>query len=238
MRILITNDDGVRASGIKLLAQKAIKYGEIIVVAPELEQSAKSHSITIRSGLEFKQIEDLVEGVKTYAVDSTPADCVRFAKYYLKDEFDIVFSGINNGYNVGEDIIYSGTVGAASEGVFCGKKAIAFSCTYNDTSEIEKWFDRIMDFVLQNNLLDYASLYNINVPLNAKGIKVTHQGKTYFETQFELVEDLVWQKGRPNFNKDEDQENSDVTALHNNYISITPLTVDRTDKEAFKKIIR
>ena len=234
MRILITNDDGIFAPGIRLLAEKAVKYGEVIAVAPEREQSAKSQAITIRRGLKFKELDEIVAGVKTYALDSTPADCVRFAKYYLKDDFDIVFSGINNGYNLGEDILYSGTVGAASEGVLAKGKAIAFSCTYNNFSEIEKWFDKIMDFILENKLLDKGDLFNVNVPLNAKGIK-THQGETNFETNFALEGSLVWQRGKPNFDKDV-SGTSDVNAIYNNYISISPLTVNRTDLTIYELI--
>lgn len=235
MRILITNDDGVFAPGIKLLVQKAVKYGDVIVVAPEREQSAKSQSINIRRGMKFKKIEDIIPGVDTYAIDSTPADCVRFARYFLKDQFDMVFSGINNGYNLGEDILYSGTVGAASEGVLANGKAIAFSCTYNDFSEIEKWFDKIMEYILEKRLLEKGNFYNVNVPLNAKGIKITHQGYTNYDNNFELIEGVVWQKGRPCFAKDINIT-SDVYAINNNYISISPLSVNRTDLTVYEII--
>lgn len=235
MRILITNDDGIFAPGIKLLVQKAVKYGEVIVVAPEWEQSAKSQSINLRRGLKFKRFEDMAPGVVTYAIDSTPADCVRFARYYLKDQFDIVFSGINNGYNLGEDILYSGTVGAATEAVMAHSKAIAFSCTYNNFTEIEKRFDQIMDFIFKYELLEKGTFYNVNVPLNAQGIKITHQGHTNYENNFALEEGVVWQKGRPSFDKDI-SGTSDVYAINHNYISITPLTVNRTDLKVYEII--
>lgn len=235
MRILITNDDGIFAPGLKLLAKKALRYGEVIIVAPEFEQSAKSHAIAIRRGLKYQKIADLVLGIKTYMLDSTPADCVRFARYFLNDDFDIVFSGINNGYNLGEDILYSGTVAAASEGVLAKAKAIAFSCTYNNFSEIEAHFDEVMSYILNRNLLGMHSLYNVNVPLNTKGIKITHQGNTNFDTRLEAIDDLVWQKGHPQFELDT-QITSDVNAVINNYISITPLTVNRTDLRIYNII--
>lgn len=236
MKILITNDDGIQAVGLKLLTQKAMQYGEVFVIAPLVEQSAKSHSINIKHGLDLKQIHDLVPGVKTYTVDSTPADCVRVAKYYLKRDFDIVFSGINNGYNVGEDIMYSGTVAGASEAVFDNKKGIAFSATYKNLTEIDKWFDTIMAYFMQHDLLNQAMLYNVNVPLEAQGIKLTHQGSTHFAAYFDLEEDLIYQKGRPNFAQDSHQIDSDVSALYNHFISITPLTNDRTDYKALNKL--
>ena len=238
MRILITNDDGISSPGLKLLASKAKKYGSVIVVAPKHEQSATAQAIRIRKGLEFEKVSDIVDGVDSYAIDSTPADCVRFAKYYLKDDFDIVFSGVNNGFNLGEDILYSGTVGAASEGVLTGAKAIAFSTMYNDLSEADKKFDEVMDFVFKSKLLDVSPLWNINFPLSSLGIKLTKQGHTYFDTVLELQGDLVYQRGRPRFDLDKYNENSDVKAILEKYISITPLTVDRTDKLVFEKIIK
>ena len=186
MRILITNDDGIYSEGIKILVEKAKKYGEVIVIAPEVEQSAKSHAINIRTAIPVKKV-NIFEGVEAYSVDSSPADCVRFALYGLKDNFDIVFSGINRGYNLGEDILYSGTVGAAMEAVLGGKKAIAFS-TNPKTFKGSKYFDEVMDYVLKNKLLEKHDLYNINFPKESKGIKHTVQGMTHF--QFILVNKL------------------------------------------------
>ena len=103
MKILITNDDGIKAEGIKLLVELSKKYGEILVVAPSQEQSAKSHCIEIKKGINVTKVEEF-EGITCYSLDSTPADCVRFATYGLKYDYDIVFSGINRGYNLGDDI--------------------------------------------------------------------------------------------------------------------------------------
>lgn len=233
MRFLITNDDGVNSEGLKLLAEKVNKYGDVIVVAPFREQSAKSHAITIRKGLEFYELDDIVDGVKTYAVNGTPADCVRVARYYLKDNFDVVLSGINNGFNLGEDILYSGTVGAATEGVQTKAKAIAFSSKYNSLEYAEEWFDRVFTFIFDNGLLDRADLINVNFPLNPRGIKIAKQGSTFFETHFPYENDLVWQKGKPNFDLDKDPD-TDVYNINNSYITVTPLLIDRTDYKAFE----
>lgn len=237
MKILVVNDDSIKANGLKFLAEKAKNFGEVVVVAPKEEQSGRSHAINIKQGIKFSQIEDLVEGVKTYVIDSTPADCVRFATYYLQYEYDIVFSGVNDGYNLGEDIMYSGTVGGASEGALSKKKGIAFSSERGDLSSAVKYFDMTMDYIIKNNLFRKGNLFNVNFPINAKGIKITHQGNTHFDTRFELNGSEVIPKGRPYFEKDFEKVNSDVTAILNEYISITPITVNRTDYEVLEKII-
>lgn len=238
MKILVVNDDSIKAEGLKFLAEKAIQLGEVIIVAPKEEQSGKSHAINIKSGMKFSQIEDLVPGVKTYVVDSTPADCVRFATHYLQYEYDIVFSGVNNGFNLGEDIMYSGTVAGASEGALSKKQGIAFSTLYNDLSGAIKYFDMTFEYINKNKLLQKGSLYNVNFPAEAKGIKITHQGNTHFDTRFELNGMEVIPKGRPYFEKDFEKAHSDVTAIINGYISITPITVNRTDYEVIEKIIK
>ena len=133
MRILITNDDGLYAEGLKILVEKARKYGEIVVVAPKEEQSAKSHSINIKTGIECKKV-NLFEGIDSYQIDSSPADCVRYAYYGLKLDFDLVFSGINKGFNVGEDIMYSGTCAAIFETESTKRNGIAFSCENSATN--------------------------------------------------------------------------------------------------------
>ena len=114
MRILITNDDGIQAPCLLPLAQWATKFGEVTVVAPKVEQSAKSHGIEIRNAFEVKKV-DFGPGITAYSVDSTPADCVRFAVLGLQVQFDLVLSGINKGLNLGLDIMYSGTVSAILE---------------------------------------------------------------------------------------------------------------------------
>lgn len=235
MKILITNDDGYNAIGIKTLVQKALKYGEVLVCAPKKEQSAKSQAINVRTSFKIKKVKDIVPGVDTYYVDSTPADCARSAYYYLHYDYDIIFSGINNGYNMGEDISYSGTVAAASEAVYINKKAIAFSTEPNDFSEIEKRFDDIMEYIINNKLLDKWNFYNVNVPLNSKKIVLTRQGKTNFDTYFEGKNSNLMQLGSAHHELDGNSEN-DVYAIYKHNISITPLTVDRTDVKTYNEL--
>jgi 5'-nucleotidase len=236
MRILVTNDDGLNSVGLKILVELALNLGEVICIAPMEEQSGKSHSIVIKKPFKVVQYEDIIEGVKTYGVSSTPADCVRVAQYYLMEDFDVVFSGINNGYNLGEDILYSGTVGAATEAVLCGKKAIAFSTTRNSYENVTDEFAKVFKLIEEKQLLDMHYLWNINVCDSPLGVKFTTQGKTYFDAYYEeLGNNDIFSRGAPDLSKEEDV-NTDVCAIYNHYISITPLTVDRTAHNILQKI--
>lgn len=233
LKILLTNDDGIEAEGLRLLYEVAKQYGEVTVVAPRYNQSAKSQSIIIHGDF-FVGKSDLYPNA--YMIESTPADCVRYAYYGLNLDFDIVLSGINNGYNLGEDIAYSGTVAAAMEGAMCGKKAIAFSCGY------KKWggalyLKETMDYII-NNLLDKADLLNVNLPENAKGFKLTKQGSLHYYTTFVASDGGVYQQGTPDFKKEKDVMLSDVASIHDHYISITPLTTDKTDFNILNKLLK
>lgn len=225
MRILVTNDDGIFSEGLRYLVEFAQTLGEVIVVAPKREQSAKSQSINVKTGFTIEKI-NLFEGIESYMVDSTPSDCVRVAIYYLKLDFDMVFSGINNGYNAGEDILYSGTVAAATEGALINKPSLAFSTIYS-SFEGKKFLKESFDYVMDNKLFEKHNFWNINIPPKARGIKITKQGLTNFDTFFENRDGLLYQLGDPHFEKETDEE-ADVKALNDDYISITPLTVDRT----------
>ena len=234
MRYLITNDDGINATGLKILAKIAKNFGDVICVAPLTEQSAKSHGLNIRTTYSVEQVADIIPGVKSYAVDSTPADCVRVAHYYLNIDYDIVLSGINNGYNLGEDIMYSGTLGAAEEGVLLGKKGIAFSAARNKFEGLEEALCNIFQYINNEKLINKSYLLNINIPNNFNSIKITKQGKTNFRTYYRQISDkVVSPEGTPDNSRQYDDINSDVITIDNNCISITPLIIDRTDYKIF-----
>lgn len=232
MKILITNDDGYNAIGLKILVEKARKYGEVTVIAPMVEQSAMSHAIKVRGGFEYKKIDDF-DNVTAYYINSTPADCVRFAYYGLKLDFDIIFSGINCGFNLGEDILYSGTVSAVFEAASIKKKAIAFSADRDSFSGADEYFDEALKYIFNNHLLDVGDLYNVNFPINCHGIKITKQGGCNFDTFFNIKEKEAFQLGNPTFEKDKDKLCLDTCCVMNDYVSITPLTSDRTNKEVY-----
>lgn len=235
MRILVVNDDSINSKGLKDLVVLAKELGEVTVVAPKFEQSAKSHAIDVVNGMELERV-DLGLAVEAYSLDSTPADCVRTAVYGLGKSFDLVLSGINSGLNLGEDIFYSGTVAAATEAAMLGINAIALSTEVASSEDLVSKFALIHDFILENELLNLHNLYNINVPKAAKGIKITKQGSTHFATRFELKSNLYYQLGGPRHEKDKDNLGSDVRAIYENYISVTPLNVDRTEYSIYKKL--
>ena len=237
LKILVTNDDGIEADGLKYLAEHAKQYGDVVVVAPKVEQSAKSHAINIRTSFECKKV-DIFKDVLAYSVDSTPADCVRFAKYGLHLDFDIVLSGINKGYNMGEDIWYSGTVAACFEATNARAKAIAFSVS-KKSPDAYKYFDQVMGYILNNKLLDYGDIYNVNMPNNAKEIKITKQGGCMFETTFEETSpSYFFAGGNSIHDSDINKINYDYVCVENGYISITPLTSNRTDANVYDKLTK
>lgn len=234
MKILITNDDGIGAEGIRALTGWAKKLGEVTVVAPKVEQSGKSHAIDFTHPLEIKKIE-YIDGVEAWSLDSTPADCVRFGFVYLGG-FDLVLSGINKGVNLGSDLVYSGTVGAIFEAARMGGCGIALS-TYPDTLEYAKeYLDKIWSFISKNNLLSETPIYNVNIPKSARGIKITKQGSPYFSDEFKKLEgDTFLQYGSMIPDTHPDDIHRDTNALLNDFISVTPLSTSRTDMRVFEK---
>ena len=236
MRILVTNDDGIESVGLAILVQFAKKLGDVIVVAPKFEQSAMSHALKIKGKIECMPI-DKGFGVPTYYVDSTPADCVRYAYYGLEEKFDYVFSGINRGYNVGEDIMYSGTVAAATEAATLGKKSLAFSTSHNTFNGSEKCLDIIWDYLSKNELLDLWNLYNINFDSEkANQVIITKQGDCNFQTSFEKEGNDYYQRGIPCFESSVDKMYLDTSSTMNGYISITPLEYNRTNEYIYNKL--
>ena len=175
MRILIVNDDGVGALQLPNLIRWCEKLGEVTTVVPKYEQSGKSHGIEIHKSFEAKQVE-LEPGMTVWTVDSTPADCVRFAALCMKIPFDLVISGVNRGLNIGADMMYSGTLGAASEAVNQGIPAVALSTTFGNYDRATEELDRIWAFFRKHHLLEKHILYNVNIPGQPKGIRITRMG--------------------------------------------------------------
>lgn len=236
MRILITNDDGVFAPGIKLLAEWARKHGEVTVVAPKHEQSGMSHAINFTKPMEIKKV-DLMDGVEAYSCDSTPADCVRYGIAGLGREYDLVLSGINRGVNLGVDVIYSGTVAAIFEAAYWNHKALALS-TYPDTAEeASAELDNIYNYIKEKNLFNYGLIYNVNIPKKSRGIKITKQGSPYFNDGFKpLGDNMYLQTGERIPDEEPLDETRDTVAIENGYTTITPLTLSRMNFEAFEKL--
>src|SRR5688572_23071708 len=230
-RILVTNDDGVHSEGIRALADAMKTLGEVTVVAPLAEASAIGHALTLRRPLRLETISDRV-----YAVDGTPTDCVNIAiTSVLKGMPDLVVSGINKGWNLGDDITYSGTVSGAFEAALLGAPGIAVSLQNTggvyDFSESARAAQLVARSVLERRLPAQTFL-NINVPKGpTKGFKVTVQAKRNHITK---VSERIDPRGQKYFWIEEGQNNwephdrSDYQAVRDGYISVTPLQPDLT----------
>ena len=236
MRILITNDDGINYDGLNGVVAWAKKHGEVTVVAPKFEQSGKSHGIELHKPFEVKRVERW-EGVESYSVDSTPADCIRFAVLGLKRDFDLVLSGINNGLNIGCDMIYSGTVAAVFEAAALGIKAVAVSADFGKHEVAAEAMDLVFDYFDEHGLLEINNIYNVNVPENNKGILITRQGGPYYSDEFEPRENDLFMPIGKRVYEEKPTDELDTDAVMHGYISITPLTLDRTANGAYDKLV-
>jgi len=235
MKILITNDDGAGAAQLTSLIRWCRKLGDVTVVVPKYEESGKSHSIEIHKPFEAKQVT-LAPDITIWTVDSTPADCVRFACSGLKMSFDLVVSGVNRGLNLGHDMMYSGTFAAACEAVNNGIKAVALSTTIKNYDRATEHLDIIFDFLQTHRLLEQNDLYNINIPAQPKGIRITRQGGPYFLETFQALEnDMYLPIGKP-MQTDSSDLTLDTVAHRQGYISISPMTTDRTNFTVFREL--
>jgi len=239
MRILISNDDGYQAEGIKKLTQALSEIAEVIVVAPNENKSAASSSLTLGKPLKPIQIEHNI-----YAIDATPSDCVHLALCgFIKESIDLVVTGINFGANLGDDVIYSGTVAGAIEGRFIGLPSIAislasFECEYFETAAaIAKQLVAQID----KAPLSHNTIINVNVPdvplSNIKGIKSTRLGNRHQSSpsiQDENNPSLFWigENGK----EADNGEGTDFHAIANNFVSVTPLQIDLTKYSEVKQV--
>lgn len=235
MTILITNDDGIHAPGIAHLVAWASRLGDVIVAAPRVEQSAKSHAIQIHNDFRVEQVS-YPGAVKAYSVDSTPADCVRFAVLGMGEKVDLVLSGINRGLNVGTDILYSGTVAAIFEAGILGIPGVAVSTEPESFDSAVDALDRVYAFFLRNELLSKCLIYNVNIPLNPGRIRVTRQGGPYYSDRFLPMGDgwyhpdgySVYEPSDPTFDTD--------TVLTHKQISVMPLQVSRAHDRLWQQL--
>lgn len=237
MRILISNDDGVFSPGLIALAEVASQFGDVVIFAPDFEQSAVGHAITIQRPLQYHRVK-MIKGFETYRVNGTPADCVAMGLYHLGGT-DLVLTGINLGSNLGSDVWHSGTVAAAKQGVFLGVRAIAFSQEVNGeepTYEKQKpYVARVIELLTSG---DQPGLVNVNLPQEPVGIRWTHQSVRQYNGQVIEGQDPVgrrhyWFSAIPLTNPDED---SDRWAVENNLVSLTPIRLSLTDEEWLSRL--
>jgi 5'-nucleotidase len=237
MRILCSNDDGVRAHGLECLVRAASELGDVTVVAPDREQSAASHALTLHHPVRPVQLDEW-----RWQVDGTPTDCVMLAIEALMPERpDWVFSGINHGQNMGEVVLYSGTVAAAMEGLALGVPSVAISFAggnmRSNAEQLERQVEPLTRLLRHLTQLDVprTTLFNINLPPvdagEIRGVRLTRLGQRVFSDSIKPMED-PW--GRPIFWIGagtitwSGAEDSDFRAIDEGYISVTPLTLDLT----------
>ena len=237
--ILITNDDGVHSEGIRALAHALAPFGDVTIVAPIQEASAIGHALTLRRPLRVETI-----GARTYAVDGTPTDCVNIAiTHVLGGKPDIIFSGINKGWNLGDDVTYSGTVAGALEGALLGIPSVAVSaprvrdeCDFGPAARAAAM---VAESVIERGMPKFT-LLNINTPIGSnKGFRVTVQAKRNHVT---VVSERMDPRERAYYwieegsNEWEPHDRSDYQAVRDGYVSITPLQPDMTAYGALKYV--
>jgi 5'-nucleotidase len=244
MLILCTNDDGYFATGLKVLAEAAGRVGTVEIVAPDREQSACSHSLTMHAPLRSRQIAPNVR-----YVDGTPTDCVALAVGgLLESRPAVVLSGVNHGANMGEDVLYSGTVAGAMEATILGIPAVAFSYTGRNPSEIEAYrplLEQLIPQLVRRDDFPAETLLNVNLPpiapAEVRGVRVTRLGRRIYTDSLTRAEDPAGREyfwiggGGVEWVGDED---TDFWAVENGYISVTPLHLDLTNHKLLRAVER
>ncbi len=246
LSILVSNDDGIHSDGLAALVNELSQIATVIVVAPENQQSAVGHAITVHRPL---RVREIVKDGKLfgYAVDGTPADCVKLAiRHLLPKKPDLVVSGINHGSNTAISVIYSGTVSAATEGTILGIPSFAMSLTSFETNVDFSYaakFARQLAMKVIANGLPSGTLLNVNVPAcsekEIQGVVITRQGKSLWNDEFEARRDpgnrqYFWLKGV--LVELDEEEDIDQRAILNNKVSVTPIQFDLTNYNMIEEL--
>jgi 5'/3'-nucleotidase len=231
MRILISNDDGIYSPGIIALAKVASRFGEVRIVAPDVEQSSMGHAITSSRPLRYKRIR--LGDFEAYRVNGTPADCVALGTHHW--HVDLVLSGINLGLNLGNSCWHSGTLAAAKQAALLGVRGIAFSTSVSenkdpDFAKLEPYVAKVIEMLLEEKTMD---LVNVNLPEKPKGIRWTRQSVRHYDGKVAPSKDPM---GRPIFwftiiPLQGAEEGTDRWAVEHNWVSVTPLRLDLTDEK-------
>ncbi len=239
MKVLISNDDGIFSPGIQVLARALSEVAEVLIVAPDVEQSGVGHSITIRRPLRYRRTKLRgLEDIEAYRVDGTPADCVVLG-VHNSGQPDVVVSGINIGSNLGYDVTHSGTVAAAIEGTTLGIPSLAFSLRTGeaelDFSHAAEYAKALIPQVAKNGLPD-RTLLNVNFPVGKpRGVRLARQSTHSYEDSILMREDpdgvpYYWVAGTPTAEREPD---TDYTTVVDGYAAITPLYLDFTHSRYF-----
>ncbi|HKQ05871.1 MAG TPA: 5'/3'-nucleotidase SurE [Blastocatellia bacterium] len=235
MRILISNDDGIYSPGLLALAEVASRYGDVCVVAPDVEQSSMSHAITSSRPLSYRRAS--LKEFEAYRVNGTPADCVALGAYNW-EKADVVLSGINLGPNLGSAIWHSGTLAAAKQAALLGLRGIAFSTPVNDDlpdfPKLAPYVARVLEILLAEPSF---KLVNVNIPAQPKGLRWTRQSCRQYDGRVVPGTDPL---GRTHFwftvkPIHETEEGTDRRAIEEGYVSITPLRLDLTNEKQLEE---
>lgn len=239
MRILVSNDDGIFSPGLAALAEVASRFGEVRIVAPDFEQSAMGHAITIMRPLQYRKVKlGTLSDYEAYRVNGTPADCVALGLYHWNGA-DLVLSGINLGSNLGNDIWHSGTVAAAKQAALFGIQAVAFSMVLNGDEpsyeEQKPYIEQVIRLLLTK---PHMRLVNVNLPKHPRGIRWTHQSVRSYSGKVVAGEDPMgrkhyWFSAVP---LTEPDENSDRWAVDHDLVALTPIRLTLTDDERLNEM--
>jgi 5'-nucleotidase len=246
LSILVSNDDGIFSDGLAALVNSLRTIADVTIVAPDSQQSAVGHAITVHRPLRVREVNK--DGnFFGYAVDGTPSDCVKLAiRNIMKSKPDLVISGINHGSNTAISVIYSGTVSAATEGTILGIPSFAMSlCTFDPNADFAyaAKFARTMALTVMEKKLESGTMLNVNIPAvpesEIRGVVVTRQGKSVWNDEFEARRDpgnkqYFWLKGE--LVELDEEEDIDQRAILDNKVSITPIQFDLTNYPMIEKI--
>lgn len=249
MKVLVTNDDGYAAEGLRHLARQLSTWADVVVVAPERNRSGCGHSITLGRPLRMTQVSSPVEGVDWYMVDGTPTDCINLGVHHLlRDVGDAaIASGVNHGVNLGDDVTYSGTVSGAFEGHLMGYPSVAVSQQLGEGPIDYERAARIGSEILRRAVeLELAPMLNINVPYEIEDDEAgpTHEitwlGRRHYRDTVESREDprggaYFWLAGTPHW---DETPGSDAAAVQQGRVSITPMQRDFTDHQAMDEVAK
>jgi len=240
MNILIVNDDGIGKEGLNTLVKAASYFGQVYVAAPKYQQSAMSASITIKGPIEIEEITPIYGSRRTVVVTGTPVDTLRAGLKVFDQEFDLVLSGINHGPNLATDVHYSGTVAAAYEAAINQIPAIAFSAHDINLEYVYDETVKILDEIIESQVYKKAFVLNINYPHKSfkkvQGVKITKLGMRIQHIEYvKSDKPNIYNFSYSMINYKEDDD-SDIEAFNQGYVSITPLKFDRTDFDAIKRM--
>jgi 5'-nucleotidase len=240
MRILIANDDGVYSPGIAAAARAASKFGEVRIVAPDVEQSSMGHAITATRPLSYrKTVLPGADKFDAYRVNGTPADCVAMGTHHW-EKVDLVLSGVNLGLNLGNSMWHSGTLAAAKQAALLNIRAVALSAPVTkdepDFTKLQPFIEAAIEQLLPEKELP---LVNVNFPENPKGVRWTRQSVRHYDGKVVAAKDPM---DRPVFwftvvSLEAAEEGTDRWAVENGYVSMTPLRLDLTDQAALAKVL-